>query len=1104
MVHNMFCRCIRVAGFALAAVLVTVPAAAVAQAGRIEGTVREALTDRPIEGARVSIVGSLLSVMTATNGTYAIPNVPAGVVAVRVTRLGYQPITVAAVQVAEGAAATTNVTMQLTVVNLGEIVVTGLVGETQRAKLPTSVAQLTAEDLPVPETDPVTALEGKVAGAIVTRGSGRPGTAPSVLLRGPTSIDAEGRSQEPLYVVDGVILGESVADLDALDIESVEVVRGAAAASLYGSRAANGVINIKTRRGAGVPDQDVHFTVRSEAGTNQLPGRFDLTSHHQFRMNAAGTKFIDNKGQPCDWLTCPNVVLAGQGRTMIGADTVANEWNTYQNQTWPGATYDQVKRFFQGGNFAQQYVSAEGRSGSTNFHASWSNVREEGVMIGQQGQWRNNFRVNLDQSLGNRLRIGASTFYSRSKQDNRQGSLFDLTRMPAGVDLRALSRCDSNCVGEPAWRQPRIVNGQQDPNDVWLNPDPFNNESPNPLYSMLNGSSFDYRGRFLASATARWYPVEWVSVDGNVSYDRLDFNSQNYTFKGYKTINPSPNVNEGNISRSNSLTQNFNANVDMTVSRRFGDLSTRSQLRYLVEYDDYEQTNATGRQFTVGDVPTIDNTNPSLTSAGSGLTSVRADGYFAITNLEYRDRYILDALVRNDGSSLFGADTRRHWYYRLAGAWRVSEDRHIRGVDELKLRAAYGTAGGRPRFEAQYETYSVSGGKVTPVTLGNRNLTPEFSKELEIGTDMLLLGRVGLTVNHARTVTSNQILLVPLPAFSGFQSQWRNAGTLESKTWEASLDVQLARRSSLSWSTRLLFDRTRQRITALDVPPFAYGAFGGNGTDVFFARKGEVLGTFYGTKFATSCADLLGGMGGALSCSDFAVNNDGLLVWVGPGGSLSNPKWGTAGPSFGYRGQTRALMWGAPFVGWGLDPITHDTTNRLPIGKTTPDFHIGFSTSLSWHQLSFYGLLEWVQGVSVYNVPQQWAVFRTYAGILDQSGKPAAQQKPIGYYGWMYGLTTLTPDSYFVQDGSFAKLREVSVSYRFGRDQLARAGFLRSFDAITLTLIGRNLFTFSGYKGYDPEVGSTGGETGSAALARVDGYQYPNFRSFTAAVSVTY
>jgi len=112
------------------------------------------------------------------------------------------------------------------------------------------------------------------------------------------------------------------------------------------------------------------------------------------------------------------------------------------------------------------------------------------------------------------------------------------------------------------------VNGQQDPNDVWLNPDPFNNESPNPLYSMLNGSSFDYRGRFLASATARWYPVEWVSVDGNVSYDRLDFNSQNYTFKGYKTINPSPNVNEGNISRSNSLTQNFNANVDMTVSRR--------------------------------------------------------------------------------------------------------------------------------------------------------------------------------------------------------------------------------------------------------------------------------------------------------------------------------------------------------------------------------------------------------------------------------------------------------------------------------------------------------------------------------------------------------
>jgi TonB-linked SusC/RagA family outer membrane protein len=1104
MLHNLSRRCIRVAALVAAAVLVAAPAA-FAQAGRVEGTVKDALTDRPVEGARVSIVGTGLFTTTGANGAYAIGNVPVGVVSVRVTTLGYQPITLASVQVAAGATATANVTLQLAVVNLRELVVTGLVGETERAKLATDVARLDAEDMPVPRTVALSAIQGKVAGAMVTQGSGRPGSAPTVLLRGPTAIDASGRNQEPLYVVDGVILGSSIADIDALDIESVEVVKGASAASLYGSRAANGVVNIKTRRGTNIADQEIHFTVRSEGGANQLPGKYDLSMHHQFRMNAAGTKFLNSSGVECDWLACTSRVLAGQAMTGVGADTFRTQWNTYQDQKWPGTTYDQVDRFFEGGNFAQQYLAAEGRSGSTNFHASWSNVREEGVMTGQQGLWRNNFRVNLDQSVGAKFRIGASTFYSRSKQDARQGSLFDLTRMVAGVDLLTLNACPPTGTCRP-WQQPRILaNGQQDPRDVYLNPDPSINESPNPLYTMLNGSNFDYRGRFLSSANARWSPIEWLSFDGNVSYDRLDFNNQEYVFKGYKTINPSPNTNEGNLTRTNSLTQNFNASVDMMVTRRFGDLSSRTQFRYLVEYDDFERTTVTGRRFTVGDVPAIgDNTNPDYTTAGSSQTAVRADGYFGITNVEYKERYIFDALLRNDGSSLFGADARRHWYYRVAGAWRVTQDWQMPHVDELKIRAAYGTAGGRPQFNAQYETYSVSGGQVTPATLGNRLLTPEFSKELEVGTDLLAFGRVGLTVNYAKTVTENQILLVPLPGFLGFSDQWRNAGTLESKTWEASLDVQLARTPQLSWSARVLFDRNRQRITKLDVPPFAYGGLGGNNTEVFFARQGEVLGTFYGTKFATSCADLLGGMGGTISCNDFAVNDDGLLVWVGPGGSLSTPQWGTAGPSFGYLGQNRTLMWGSPMIGWGLDPISGDTTNRLPIGKTTPDFHLGVSSSVSWHNLTLYGLLEWVQGISVYNVPQQWGVFRNLAAIEDQSGVPANKKKPIGYYGTMYGLTTLTPDSYFVQDGSFAKLREVSLQYRFGRDQLAGIGFLRSFDGISISLIGRNLLTFTGYNGYDPEVGSSAGETGSAALGRVDGYQYPNFRSFTAAVTINY
>jgi TonB-linked SusC/RagA family outer membrane protein len=1082
-----------------------------AQTGAVEGTVRNAQTAATLAGARVTVVGTNLAAVSNTNGYYRIENVPVGAQSLQATVLGYNAVTLTSARIAAGLPLVVNFELLPAVINLDAVVVTGVTGEVQRAKLPFTVDQVKAEDMPVPQANPLSALQGKVAGAIVSTGNARPGNAPEILLRGPTSINASGRSQAPMYVVDGVILASSMVDLDALDIETIEVVKGAAAASLYGWRAANGVVQISTRRGATLPAEDIRFTARSEYGFNQLPRKMPLTSKHQFLMNDAGTKFIDSDGNECDYLYCPNSPqLAGQG---AAAGQSANEWNTYMNQSWPGATYDQVERFFEGGNFMQHYLSAEGRTGGTNFHASWSNLREEGIMTGQDGIWRNNFRINVDQRLGESFKVGATAFYSRSKQDNAGGGLFDLTRMPAGVDLLALNVCPptGSCAG---WQDPRMLKDEagaeyQDPNDVYLIPDPFNTESANPLYAMLNDNSFGYRGRFQSSANLRWRPVSWLAFDGNVSYDRLDYKSQNLTFKGYKHRTNDLNTILGNMSRSHSLTEEFNASVDATLTYRFGDLATRTQLRYLALWADYESTNITGRQFTVSDVPTIDNTNPDLVSGGNYLEATRGDGYFVSTNLDFKDRYIIDALVRNDGISRFGPDARRAWYYRLAGAWRVSEDIAIGGVDELKLRVAYGTAGSSPNFAAQYETYSVGSGSVTPITLGNRNLKPEFSKELEVGVDLLALGRVGLTVNYARTITTDQILLVPLPAYAGFTQQWRNAGTLDSKTWEATLDLQMIQTRDVTWTAKVLFDRTRQEITELNVPAFTYGAYGGNSADVFYAREGEPIGRMYGARFAMSCDDLLGTLGGAncltSSGGEFEINNEGLLVWVGPGGSLGSPQWGTGGPTYGFKGASRAVMWGSPIRAWGIDAATNDTTLFLPVGNTTPDFHMGFSSTVRWGGLSIYGLLEWTPGFDLYNLPAQWAVFRNYSTVQEQDPSlPLEQQKPQGYYNQLYGLVGLGIDNYFVQDGSFAKLREVSIRYRFGRDQLAAIPFLRSFDGIAISLIGRNLLTFTSYPNYDPETGESGGEVGSAAIARVDGYNYPNFRTFTAAIEVNF
>ena len=147
-------------------------------------------------------------------------------------------------------------------------------------------------------------------------------------------------------------------------------------------------------------------------------------------------------------------------------------------------------------------------------------------------------------------------------------------------------------------------------------------------------------------------------------------------------------------------------------------------------------------------------------------------------------------------------------------------------------------------------------------------------------------------------------------------------------------------------------------------------------------------------------------------------------------------------------------------------------------------------------QLLFLAL----QPLDLYNQPLQWGTFRRFSGIFDQTKVPEAERKPVGYYDAWYGVSGLVPSSIFVEDGTFTKLREVAVSYRLSPDFIGRVPGLNRFNGIALNVVGRNLFVWSDYRGYDPEMGEGGGDTGSAAVARVDGYNYPNFRTFTASI----
>jgi TonB-linked SusC/RagA family outer membrane protein len=1085
--------------FAMSAVGVHAPLLGAQQTGIIRGIVVDEASARPIELASVSIDGTQLGSMTDANGRYTITNVPLGPQTVRVRLIGYgsdaRPVVVGA------AAAEVNFRLQRTAIRIADFVVTGVSGVTEAVKLPFEVAKVTAADIPVPAVTAIGALQGKIAGATVVQGSGRPGSAPSIMLRGPTSINSQGRTQEPLVIVDGVILGGDVqdafgtiisgglSDVDPNDIESIEVVKGAAAASLYGSRAANGVINITTRSGASLAENSTNYTLRTEYGVNQLAGEIGIARNHGLRMNAGQTRFVNGAGVEFDWVEQARIRSLG-GDYLTPLNDVANGWLNFQDNVWPGPVYDHVDELFDPGSYGQTTITASGRSASTNYHLSLSNLLQQGVLYNLDGFSRTSLRVNLDQGVRQDLQVSVRTSYSRSKDDGQNSgdlnalgpqALFSVTRMPYGVSL--FERDDNG--------------------DLILLPD-LQGENDNPIYGLANSERNDERERFLGGINLRYSPLTWFDLEGNASYDRANVNRNFFFDKGFKTAREDPTLNDGYVFRDGWLTEAVNGSVTATVRRTFGDLNTRTQARYLYEGEHFDYVRASGSTLAVEDVTTVTGAQTQRITRSS-IEDTRSEGYFLISNFDFRDRYIIDALVRRDGSSLFGSNERWQTYWRAAGAWRLSQEQFWTPLsdelNEFKLRYSVGTAGGRPRFNAQYESYYLVDGVVSGgENLGNADLKPEHVTEHEAGIDLRAFDRVDFTLNYATSTAKDQILRIPLSAPAGFQWQWRNAGTLKSHTLEATLGAQIMQRRDFSWSGRLLFDRTRQRITELNVPEYQYGFDQQPLEAVFLARSGERIGTFYGYKFAKSCGDLPTGT----DCGNFMNNDDGYFVYVGPGatylqgmngGPGGAPLWGTDGPVI--NGNT--VKWGAPVI---MADASGDQI--LPLGNTTPDFNMAWSNTFNYKRFTVYGLLDGTFGPEIYNVPRHWAYFENYSADQDQAGKPDELKKPQSYYSLILYKQLGPPNSHFVEDGSFVKLREVSVRYSFSPNLVSRIPLMGGGRGIAVSLIGRNLYTWTDYTGYDPEVGYAGGDTGSAAIGRFDGFAYPNFRSFTGALEITF
>ncbi|MDP2955715.1 MAG: SusC/RagA family TonB-linked outer membrane protein [Longimicrobiales bacterium] len=1006
--------------------------------GTVTGVVRSA-EGLPLASAQVYLEGTGIGGLTNQAGRYLLLRVPAGTYTVVAEVIGFTTQRRAGVVVVEGGSVTVDFTLRTQVLGLAGLVVTGVTQATSRAMIPFTVERVSAADIVVPPANAFLAIEGKVAGARVIRGS-EPGAGVNILMRTPTSVN---RSTSPLMVVDGVILAESSADISTLDIESIEVVKGAAAASLYGSRAASGVIQIRTKRGSALPEDRTRFTLRSEYGASDIPNPIETAKYHNYLTNAQG-QYLDSKGAVVPrWLAAT---------TKYG----------FMDQEYTTQTWDHIKSLFRPNDFYTNSGTFGYNTGTTSWLATVSNQHEMGVVRGNEGYKRSDFRLNLDHRLRNDVSLSLSAFHMRSVTDNMYGNVFfDFVQIAPDVDLLQPDPDGTKYVFQP------------DPSGI----------RPNPLYLIVTQDRKAKRLRTMGSADLRYSPLEWLSVDLNASYDRSDRRNTTFIPKGVKTYDYGAG-NPGYASQSSGLDDAINASAGVSASHNFGRLNTRTTARAIMESDNYQFFSASGDDMAVGGIPDLDALK--IPAISSEEEEIGATGYLANTDLSWGERYIVNALVRADGSSLFGPEDRWHTYYRTSAAWRMAGEPWwpFDDINEFKLRFSRGTAGGRPNFADQYEVFNVlAGGGLSLATLGNRSLRPEHSAENEIGLDIVARQRFFLQLNYVTQKTTDQLVQVPLPALYGFTSQWQNAGTLEGHTYEASLEARLVDREGLLWTMTAVADRSRNKLVEYDRPCHT--------DDLGYRCAGEQIGMIYTQRLLRSVDDLTLHRGGlhANSSDAFQVNDDGLLVPVGVGNSwrdgVAKDLWGKTITIDG-----RSYTWGMPFklLNEGGNAVLEKT------GDFNPDFKWGITNSVQWKDLTLYALVDGQVGGDVYNATKQRMYQWERHGEEVQVGKPDEAKKPSAYYvSSLYNAASAI--DWFVEDGSYVKLREVSLRYRLNPSLLGRFA-PANLDRIVVSLIARNLYTWTDYSGWDPDIGS--------AMYRYDSFDYPVYRTLTASVEIVF
>lgn len=1021
-----------------------------AQTREVTGTVRDSRDNSPLPGVSVRVKGTELGTTTGTDGNFTL-RMPSNSNALIFSYLGYddQEVTVRG----------NTVSVTLTAgsgTNLNEIVVVGY-GTKIKRDITGSVAKIGARELAnTPVTNFENAIQGRAAGVFVEQQNGKLGQAIKVRIRGAASVTG---GNEPLYVIDGIPVvvtdlssnGSStnpLSDISTNDIESIEILKDASSAAIYGSRGSNGVVLITTKRGkAGKSRVEVGFFT----GMQKPTGKMDFMNAQEYveftRQAAVGGGKYDFRNGLSGYSTEQDAIddyLAFAESRLRRYSAGNNDYQTYKVNT------DWQEEAFQRAPISQYDLSFSGGNDKTTFYMGGQFLDQAGIVRGNNYK-RYNTRLNVDHKFNTWINLGMNLSFARSLNDR----IADDNAFSTPLQIVALSPITP--IIDP--RTGRL-SGASDPNR------PDNPGGPNTNYPVYYNPLLSTEGAYLNTTVNRTIGNIYGQVQlfkgltfrSELGMDNLNQNEDGYYGPiterntsypkggGFATSDQVLNITTNNFFRYNTVIKNIH-DLDAVVGTSYQDQRLFS-------------SSATAEAFPSTAYKKLASA-ATKSDASSTETRFAFLSYFARANYKLNDKYLLALSGRFDGSSRFGRNSRWGFFPAASAGWIISEENFLKNsktISFAKIKASYGLTGNAEignfaslgLFTGDAAYAGIPGQH--PTQLANPDLKWESTTSVDVGFEMgFLNNRISFEVDWYKRNTKDLLLNVEVPGTTGFRTQIDNIGKLENKGIELTINSDNISTKNFRWSTSINFSANRNKITDLAGQELGLG-------NQNRAREGQPLGVFVAREFAG------------------ADPNTGDALYVR--NTLKTD---------GTRDRTTTA--------------DYNEAEDVVIGNPNPDFIYGIRNTINFKGFDLELMVQGVQGNEIYLAGGQYMSASGSNGFDNQTRDQLAAWKKPGDItsvpeARQFLANGTDPSSRYLSDGSYLRVKTLMLGYTLPKNLLSRVKLERA----RIYVRAQNLFTFTNYVGWDPEVNAD--YQASNINQGVDFYSAPQAKSIVFGINI--